>query len=219
MNKAYQYYVYYIALRLHFNDANYNFFKYNGKVKQVNEHKFNGRNDKYFFEKATRTYDTETYLNRCLTEMKVNTKFFIKDIFTKNNEDRYFKRKGYLESFIQSYDYELSSVISYCIKNKISQEQLLKGNRDDERPVIYNLLIKNVISIETFIGINKVYDINSELLYHSLNPMVNNTMKFINNYYPFITRYLPPAEKLLTTTKKHIDLLNQTVYTVNDGGY
>ena len=50
---AYETYSTYLAMQAHFNRGNYDFFKYNGKMK-VKEETFFARKDRYFFEKASR---------------------------------------------------------------------------------------------------------------------------------------------------------------------
>ena len=50
----------YLAVRNHFK-TDYDYFKYNGKIK-VNEDKFRTRRDHYQFEKLARIYDREKFV-------------------------------------------------------------------------------------------------------------------------------------------------------------
>ena len=43
----------YLAVKQHFSDGSYDYFKYNGKIR-VNAEKFNSRKDRFFYEKIKR---------------------------------------------------------------------------------------------------------------------------------------------------------------------
>ena len=52
----YQVYVEYLAQKSHFSNVNYDYFKYNKKVR-ASAKSFNSRSDKYWFEKTSRKYN------------------------------------------------------------------------------------------------------------------------------------------------------------------
>ena len=52
----------YLAVRNHFKTKNYDYFKYNGKIK-VNEDKFRTRRDHYQFEKMARIMNKEKFIS------------------------------------------------------------------------------------------------------------------------------------------------------------
>ena len=57
----YEVYIKYLALKSHFSDLNYDYFKYNGKVKAWRS-TFDTRKDKYFFYKLSKKKDPIEYL-------------------------------------------------------------------------------------------------------------------------------------------------------------
>lgn len=59
---AYQAYVEYVALKNHFTQKNYDYLKYNGKVKSANPKSFESRRDKYMFEKLAKKDDIKGFL-------------------------------------------------------------------------------------------------------------------------------------------------------------
>ena len=59
--EPYEAYVKYLALKSHFSDKNYDYFKYNGKVKAWRA-TFEQRKDKYFFYKLSKKKDPVEYL-------------------------------------------------------------------------------------------------------------------------------------------------------------
>ena len=54
----YQVYIEYLALKSHFSNVKYDYFKYNKKVR-ASATSFNARSDKYWFEKTSRKYKDE----------------------------------------------------------------------------------------------------------------------------------------------------------------
>lgn len=54
----YQVYIEYLALKSHFSNVKYDYFKYNKKVR-ASASSFNARSDKYWFEKTSRKYKDE----------------------------------------------------------------------------------------------------------------------------------------------------------------
>ena len=54
----YQVYIEYLALKSHFSNVKYDYFKYNKKVR-ASVTSFNARSDKYWFEKTSRKYKDE----------------------------------------------------------------------------------------------------------------------------------------------------------------
>ena len=58
----YQVYVEYLAQKSHFSNVNYDYFKYNKKVR-ASAKSFNSRSDKYWFEKTSRKYNDKEIVN------------------------------------------------------------------------------------------------------------------------------------------------------------
>jgi len=58
----YQVYIEYLALKSHFSNVKYDYFKYNKKVR-ASATSFNARSDKYWFEKTSRKYPDKEIVN------------------------------------------------------------------------------------------------------------------------------------------------------------
>jgi hypothetical protein len=50
----------YVALKLHFQQDNYDYFKFSGKAK-VSREKFETRRDKYYFQRIAKLYDEKQF--------------------------------------------------------------------------------------------------------------------------------------------------------------
>lgn len=203
--RSFNYYRNFLALKLHFKENNFNFFKNEGKTR-VKRETYLGRRDRYFFERSANSFNTQKFLDKCIVQIKKNPSFFIKEIFTPENESTYLKRKGFLESFLNSFDREISSLVNYCLKNKINKEALLKGN-EEEKPLLFSLYVNGIISDETFICIDKVFGVTEELARFSLDPLVDRSLKFLKKYYPFVLMYLPKKEEIEKILKNNFCIL------------
>jgi hypothetical protein len=204
-DRAFNYYRYFIAIKLHFKNKKYNFFQNAGKT-NASVSAFNGRNDRYFFEKMAKVFNTEKFLDKCLTEVKKNRNFSSRDLFSPDNESRYLKRKGYLESFKSSFDRELSEVVNYCLKNRVDMQLLLQGT-EEQKPHIYLLLQRGVISEETYLCFDRTFDVSVHLAKFSLDPLVTDTEFFLQKYYPFVAKYFPRDSELQNILSKSLALL------------
>lgn len=203
--RSYQYYKYYVEIKLHFNSQSFDFFKGHGT--RSSPKAFVSRKDRYFFEKIASVFNMQKYLDKLLIAVKEKRNFYIGDIMTPNNEKQYLKTKGYIQAFDQMFEKEMSDVVTYCIKNNITKKEMLNGD-DDIKPIIYNLLRKNVVSYETFICLDKMYDITDNLVKFSLDPLVNETVLFVKKYKPFFSKHIPKRNKLQSIICNTLDLIN-----------
>ena len=203
--RAFAYYRYFLAIKLHFKDPKFDFFKNAGKTR-TSISAYNGRNDRYFFEKAAKIWNTEKFLDKCLTQVKVDVNFSSKDLFTPDNESRYLKRKGYLESFVQALDKESSLVISESLREGIDNYRLINGS-EVQKPYIYTLLKKGIISEETFLCWDGMLDVSPSLATFLIDPLVSDTLFFLDKYKPFVLKYFPPKKIREEIIFKTIDLI------------
>ena len=139
----YECYVKYLAMKSHFSDMNYDFFKYNGKVKAWRS-TFDVRKDKYFFYKLSKKKDPIEYL---LANFIRSDDFYIGDIREDKADAAYLEYKKRKES------------LGYVFKNDLSK---MKEDFNDniivpqnEHPYLLRLYMRGDICIETLTLINK----------------------------------------------------------------
>lgn len=189
---SYVAYNHYLALKLHFKSPTYDYIKFRG-VTKASMNAFNQRNDKYFFEKAAHALSEEKYLLKMLAEYKHNKAFFIKDIFTRENELRYCDLLGYLESFSQMFKKDLSKLKEIMMINEKTFVDLIKIS-DHSLPQLLKMQLNNTISLETLIALDHAVNgtlfksFNDEL---SLDPLWEETFEFNQKYKVFISQYIP----------------------------
>ena len=143
----YEVYIKYLALKSHFSDLNYDYFKYNGKVKAWRS-TFDTRKDKYFFYKLSKKKDPIEYL---VANFIGSNDFYIGNIRADESDQIYMDYKKRKES------------LSYIFKSDLSK---MKANFNDnivvpnnEHPYLLRLYMRGDISLETLTLINKCVNI------------------------------------------------------------
>lgn len=133
----------YLAIKQHFTVASYDYFKYNGKVR-ANEKSFESRRDKYMFYKLSkREEDLHEFLVANLSE---HPNMWVSDLLSDEADLTYKKFLLRKES------------LTYIFKNDIDKllEDFDKNFRvvDGDYPHLLKLLVRQMITKETFIIIN-----------------------------------------------------------------
>lgn len=136
---GYEVYCLYLALKQHFTVDKYDFFKYNGKTKNVSKESFLSRRDRFQFEKLARKCDNP------MIHMMVNflqDKTWIGDML---DDEAFDATKRYVKK-VQS--------MSYIFKNEIESYDNLKALfkiQDNGYPMILNEYMRGDLSFETII--------------------------------------------------------------------
>lgn len=137
----------YIALKNHFTQKNYDYFKYNGQVK-VNAQTFETRRDKYFFYKLSKRKDVEEFLLANLVDGSRD--FWIGEMREHIPEEIYRKWRKRKES------------LTYTFKEDISK---MKDDFDSNfkvekygHPYLLRMYLRQEVCIETMIILDMLVD-------------------------------------------------------------
>lgn len=138
----------YIAIKNHFTQKSYDFFKYGGKTR-ISKETFLNRKDKYQFQKLCRLYDAEE-MRTFLVANFLQGDGWVGDLLQDDAEKVYrdfVKRQQSLSYlFANDLDTSLSKV------NRINDLFQIKSG---ELPPIISLHLQNEISLETIILLNQ----------------------------------------------------------------
>ena len=105
----------YLAIKMHFTQTSYDYFKYSGKVRS-NIESFNKRKDRYFFEKLSRKKarkDVLDYFVSNFIESSDPSKMWVGEMRT-SGEDNYLKWKGRVHSFTYLFESDLNTLTEDC---------------------------------------------------------------------------------------------------------
>jgi hypothetical protein len=102
---AFEAYKKYLAIKLHFKQKSYDYFKYNGSVK-TDKTKFEVRKDKYFFHKLSKrpNINLELFL---VSNLKENPDIWVGDLFESKAHDTYLSAKKNIESLRYTFEREM----------------------------------------------------------------------------------------------------------------
>lgn len=136
--ESFKLYVNYLAMKKHFTTDNFDYHKYNGKVRATFE-KYMTRPDVYFFHKLSQMEDPQ---NVMLATMVQKPNAWIRDIIEEAGEHRYLEWKKKMDS------------LSYLFKGDLSKlDDNYQSNfvvHDGQHPHIMTLYLQKKISLETF---------------------------------------------------------------------
>jgi hypothetical protein len=141
--EPYDVYLRYLALKSHFSQKNYDFFKYNGKVKAWRT-TFETRRDKYFFYKLSKKKDPVEFL---LANFVDSDDFYIGDI----REDKATEVYNDYKKRQQSLSYVVKSDLSK-MKEDFNDNIIVPKN---EHPYLLRLYMRKDICLETLILIDR----------------------------------------------------------------
>ena len=141
--EPYEAYVKYLALKSHFSDKNYDFFKYNGKVRAWRT-TFETRKDKYFFYKLSKQKEPIDFM---LANFISNDDFYIGDIREDKANETYMEYKKRMQSLSYVFKSDLSKM-----KEDFNENIIVPKN---EHPYLLRLYMRKDICIETLTLIDR----------------------------------------------------------------
>lgn len=177
MMSAFECYKEYLALKNHFTKQDYDYFKYNGKLK-ANPDSFNSRKDKLFFQKLARHPDVHNFLVANLSK----------------NEKAWIKELAYSEEAEKTYKEWLKKTqsLTYLIKNELNRlsnnfnDNFIIG-KQEQHPLLLRRYLGNHVSLETLCIL---LDLSKAKTYWDkkmeYDPVYQDVKIKIEKYTPFI---------------------------------
>lgn len=174
-NDAFNTYIYYLALKKHFS-SNYDFFKYNGKVKASIE-AFEKRNDKYHFYKLSKRSDNREFI---LANIVHDPGVWVGNLFNEGSENIYKDWKKIQQSLMYIFKQDINRLDEDFDSNLITS--------DGNHPKLLRMYLSRQIHTESLIMINEVTNVfgywDKKLVDKIIWPDIKN--KCIK-YKPFIS--------------------------------
>lgn len=145
---AFSAYQKFLAIKMHFKNEKYDYFKYHGKVK-ANHDSFNARSDKYFFHKLSKRPKLELFL---ATNLRDNPDLWVGKIFEEEHQKKFVETEKRLQSLEYLFKLDMQKF------DTLDDALVVKGGN---YPKIVNEYNRNNIMPETLIILNgtlKVFD-------------------------------------------------------------
>lgn len=177
----YQVYIEYLALKSHFTNKNYDYFKYNKKVRATIT-SFNRRKDRYFFERTSRKLSdkevVDFLVSNFISTSNVNGLWIGEIIHSGETNYTNWKKRN------QS--------LTYIFKNET--EELLSDNsldaifecKNGSHPVILKKFLSGKISIETLAIYHNIFLFGNTFDNKLLDPVWESVSLKIQKYSPFL---------------------------------
>lgn len=175
----------YQAIKLHFSSKNYNYNKYNGKVKS---NIYKDLVPYSMIAKGKRKDDfPDFFIPGLFQNPKIGINFFL--------TDDYISVWKYWVSYQKSPKYfferELIDLREYLDKRNLQTDEIFRI-KTNELPLIYKFIVKNQISPQTFLYLDKVFDFSKRM-----------DLKISEKiYYPIVKARLSKLETFLKSKER-----------------
>lgn len=153
----------YHALKLHFGDNNYDFFKYNGgtnlKVTNFQKHK-----QKWSFIKLENEYnDRFDLIELMVANFRKNPKAYWGQLHSKKSKSYLNEYKKFKYSFAYLFKKEFKFLCEYLETNN-RQFSYLFESKNGEHPPLFKFVMNDTICIETFIAIDEILQFTDSVI-------------------------------------------------------
>ena len=187
----FQVYIEYLALKSHFSNEKYDYFKYNKKVR-ASVASFNKRSDKYWFEKTSRKYNDKEIVD-----------FFVANFVSVDNPHSLWigslineGEKVYLEWM------KTNQSLTYIFKEQSTElfsQTKLENVFDCSKghPILLKTFLKSELAPEIMVIYDIIFSYISEFDKKLLDPVWETVSLKIKKYKPFIHIDIFQYKKLL----------------------
>jgi len=181
------FYVYrkYLALKLHFEKDDYDYFTTSGHV-HTKLHTFTKRNDKYQFHKLSVKYKQSDIEDFLVSNFIKDTKLWSGKLLERESHERYLQYKKRKESRNYHFKEDLGRISTACDMDNIEPNNAFVDTNGNH-PKVLRLCIGNKICTETLIimdyHLNFMKDWNKNIKETIVWP---NLYKKIMNFKPFV---------------------------------
>ena len=150
---SYDAYKLYLAVKLHFTTANYDYFKHNAKVNS-SLNAFLKRNDRFFFHKLATKYGDEL-MYYYVSNFVDRPKTWVGDLVRADGDTIYNKWRKYNESFSYNFRNDCVLVRNVIDGNNIRFDDVFSVD-SGQHPRLLRLLLSGKVSIQSVIIFDKI---------------------------------------------------------------
>lgn len=194
---GYEFCATYLAVKLHFTDEKYDFFRYGGKTK-ISEDSFLKRKDKFQFHKLAKKYGDDEVVAFLVSNFIADNKLWTKDLLQQNCVSNYTKWKRTMESLSYKFDNDFQKIMNLGDINESF------AAKDGNHPAVLTLYMQNEISLESLVILNKIMNfipkwdkqIQEDIIYPKISFL-------IKKYSPFLLSSMN-MDKLYNIIKKYL---------------
>ena len=181
--QPFEVYRYYLALRLHFTTDSYDVIKQQGRVRAT-RNSFLKRKDLLSINRVAETYSDKDIVNFLVANFVSGDRWG--GVFDVEAKDRYQGWKKRIESISYTFKKELDKAVLFADKNNITFDQLFSYNNGQHPPIV-KMYLRNDISIESLVILNKLNNFTDQLDQDLKDDLVwPDISRIIKKYSPFL---------------------------------
>lgn len=194
---GYEFCATYLAIKIHFSDEKYDFFKYGGKTK-ISQQSFESRKDKFQFHKLARKYNDDEVVAFLVSNFIVDSQIWTKDLLQQNCSANYTNWKKIMESLSYTFDNDFAKIMN---QGKINDVFAVK---EGKYPKVLTMYMQKEITLESLVILNKMMNFISKWDKEIQEDIIYPKISFkIKKYSPFLLS-ATNMEKLYNIIKKYI---------------
>tara|TARA_B100000035_G_C20978640_1_gene544376 strand:+ start:360 stop:959 length:600 start_codon:yes stop_codon:yes gene_type:complete len=178
---GFEVYKMYLALKQHFTKPDYDFWKYNGKVR-ANEKSFEQRQDRYFFKKLATKYSGTKLLEYFVANFVSDPKGYLRSF----SDDTYTDWKIHQESFTYKFKQDVELLLDDSIFPYQEAFDRLFLVSTGKHPKILRQYLSGEISLETLVVFESCLGFVKNFDQVLTDPVWKDTRMRILKYKPFM---------------------------------
>ena len=185
----------YLSVRNHFTRDSYDFFKFGGKTK-VSSGAFDRRKDRYIFDKISKDFRDDEVPLLFVSNFVAKDKFWIGNVLSEESRNIYTTWKKRIQSLSYGFKNDVEQIAQEMNDREIDFNSVFKI-KDGQHPIILRLALANLVSLESFLILNKILD-----FFPQFNRQIEETIIW-PDFYKKCVKY-EPFVKVDTTQFKFI---------------
>ena len=197
---GYEAFCIYLGLKLHFTRDSYDYFKFNGKTKS-SVRVYENRKDRFFFDKLAKRKGKDVF-GFLVSNFVARGDFWVGEAMDDEAEGIFTDWKRRMQSLTMVFSEDVGKILKEMSSSGMHFDDIFVSE-EGRHPLLMRLVLREDISIETFIIMNKILgfmqqfdiDMNDDILWKELRTKCQN-------YEPFVA---------IKDTTKHRKILAEKV--------
>jgi len=185
-----------LAIKAHFTQKGYDYFKYKGGAK-AKEETYRRRNDKFFFEKLAKYPDDELTMMFVVNQLKDTPEWIGQLGLLKEAYDDWKKK---IEALSYTFEQDINT-----LKEKNEKFNPMVKYESGNHPPLLKLYLTEEVNLETMVILDEIF--GSKITIHwneAHDPIIDEVVLKIQKYKPFLFRFaLVDLDKLKKIFLKH----------------
>ena len=194
---GFEVYKMYLALKQHFTKPDYDFWKYNGKLR-ANEKSFEQRQDRYFFKKLATKYSGAKLLEYFVANFVDNPKGYLRSF----SDDTYTKWRIHQESFTYKFKEDVNLLLDdSCFTHQETFDRMFRVT-SGQHPKIIKHYLSGDITLETLVVFESCLGFVNNFDKTLTDPIWKEIRMKVIKYQPFLRLNCQEYKSVILNTIK-----------------